>query len=67
MKQNLNKFSGSQSISSSALFGEQEQQDDGSVTKIKDFVSDAGGKLYGKLSSYWSKGWCWKYSNLLII
>ena len=57
MKTNLNKFTGSQSISSSALFGEtEESQSEDSVAKIKDFVTDAGGKIYGKLASYWGKG-----------
>lgn len=57
LKSNLNRFQGSQSISSSALFGGQETAtEDGHLEKIKDFVTDAGGKLYGKLSSYWKKG-----------
>jgi hypothetical protein len=58
LKQNLNKFQGSQSISSSAFFGGEQDSptQDNKIEKIKDIVSDVGEKLYGKLSSYWSRG-----------
>jgi hypothetical protein len=43
LKQNLNKFSGSSSISSSAFFNKPEENNSNQVLEnVKDFVSGAG-------------------------
>ena len=56
LKQNLNKFTGSQSISSSAFFDKEEEAGSGQVMdNLKDFVSNTGGKIMNKLSGYWNK------------
>lgn len=54
LKQNLNKFQNSSSISSSAFFGEKEETGNETMGKMKDTVMDVGGKIYNKLSSW---GW----------
>jgi hypothetical protein len=59
LKQNLNKFQGSTSISSSAFFDKPEENDSGQVMdNLKDFVSNAGEKWLSKipgLSGYFNK------------
>jgi hypothetical protein len=56
-KQNLNKFSGASSISSSAFFNKEEESNGGAqvIENLKDFVSSTGGKLFGKIQGYWNK------------
>ena len=58
LQQNLNRFSGASSISSSAFYNKDEQQESSgsaAMENIKDMVSNAGGKLFGQIASYWKK------------
>lgn len=52
LKQNLYKFSGSSSISSSAFFNKEEESNatQETIDKLKDMVSKSGEVLYSKLS-----------------
>jgi len=57
---NMQKFSGANAISSSAYFGEKEEENNGAdygetIDNVKDFVSQMGGKLKEKAGTLFDK------------
>lgn len=58
LKTNLKKFTGASSISSSAFFDKQAEEGGSGgqvIDNLKDIVSNASGKLFGKLQGYWNR------------